>query len=173
MTKRLRLFAVACAIAVGVPIGHAAAASAPAGVAISAARTAPRAQYEDYKTSVDRRPIPKTARCPQFWDEARQIGWKEADLKVLDFIIWRESRCNPRAHNTTKNADGSTDMGLVQINDRSWCLPNRFNKKGYLQKQGIIQYCEDLFNPVVNLTAAKALYDYSKENGSGFRPWGL
>jgi hypothetical protein len=64
-------------------------------------------------------------------------------------------------------------MGLTQINDRSWCLPSRYYKKGYLQSLGIIEYCEDLFDPLTNLIAAKALYDYSKEKGSGFQPWNL
>lgn len=118
-------------------------------------------------------PMFKTPRCPQWWDEARAAGFSGRDLKVLDYIMWRESRCMPRAHNTRLNADGSTDMGLTQINDRSWCLPSRYYKKGYLQTIGVLQYCEDLFNPQVNLLAAKALYDYSKQRGSGFQPWGV
>jgi len=36
----------------------------------------------------------------------------------------------------------------------------------------VIQSCEDLFDPYINLRAAKALYDYSEErNGNGFQPW--
>jgi len=77
------------------------------------------------------------------------------------------------AHNTTLNADGSTDIGLAQINDRSWCLPTRWYPAGYLQTLGKINYCKDLFDPYLNLVAAKALYDYAeKTNGNGFTPWG-
>jgi len=117
--------------------------------------------------------VPKTAKCPQHWDTARAAGWAEKDLMTLDLIMNRESRCQPKAHNTTLNRNGSQDYGLTQINDRSWCLPSRYYKDGYLQALGIVEYCKDLLTPLVNLTAAKALYDYSKKTGSGFRPWGL
>ena len=74
---------------------------------------------------------------------------------------------------TSLTADGSTDMGLTQINDRSWCLPTRWYPAGYLQTLGKINYCKDLFDPYLNLVAAKALYDYAeKTNGNGFTPWG-
>ena len=117
-------------------------------------------------------PKPK-ALCPQWWDTAVRAGWELDQLKTLDYIINRESRCQRKAHNTTLNADGSTDMGLTQINDRSWCKPNRYNPVGYLQSLGLIQYCKDLFDPYVNLSAAKAIYDYAeKTNGNGFGPWG-
>lgn len=117
-------------------------------------------------------PKPK-ALCPQWWDTAVRAGWELDQLKTLDYIINRESRCQRTAHNTTLNADGSTDMGLTQINDRSWCKPNRYNPVGYLQSLGLIQYCKDLFDPYVNLSAAKAIYDYAeKTNGNGFNPWG-
>ena len=117
-------------------------------------------------------PKPK-ALCPQWWDTAVRAGWELDQLKTLDYIINRESRCQRKAHNTTLNADGSTDMGLTQINDRSWCKPNRYNPVGYLQSLGLIQYCKDLFDPYVNLSAAKAIYDYAeKTNGNGFNPWG-
>ena len=117
-------------------------------------------------------PKPK-ALCPQWWDTAVRAGWELDQLKTLDYIINRESRCQRKAHNTTLNADGSTDMGLTQINDRSWCKPNRYNPVGYLQSLGLIQYCKDLFDPYLNLSAAKAIYDYAeKTNGNGFGPWG-
>ena len=117
-------------------------------------------------------PKPK-ALCPQWWDTAVRAGWELDQLKTLDYIINRESRCQKTAHNKTLNADGSTDMGLTQINDRSWCKPNRYNPDGYLQSLGLIKYCKDLFDPYLNLSAAKAIYDYAeKTNGNGFGPWG-
>lgn len=39
--------------------------------------------------------------------------------KVFSYIAWRESRCIPTALNTTLNADGTRDSGLLQINS-SW-----------------------------------------------------
>ena len=113
------------------------------------------------------------ALCPQWWDTAIRAGWTIEQLPTLDYIMNRESRCLPKSHNTTLNADGSTDIGLAQINDRSWCLPTRWYPNGYLQTLGKINYCKDLFDPYLNLVAAKALYDYAeKTNGNGFAPWG-
>ena len=113
-------------------------------------------------------------RCGQWWGLAQDIGWEAKDMPTLDYIMWRESRCDPTQHNTTLNADGSTDIGLTQINDRSWCLPTRWYPEGYLQTVGVLTKvgCTELFDPAINLKAAKALYDYSKENnGNGFEPW--
>ena len=122
----------------------------------------------------DIKPLAKPkALCPQWWDTAIRAGWQPNQLKTLDYIINRESRCQQTAHNTTLNADRSTDMGLTQINDRSWCKSNRYNPAGYLQSLGLIKYCKDLFDPYLNLTAAKAIYDYAeKTSGNGFSPWG-
>lgn len=116
------------------------------------------------------------ARCGQWWGLAQQSGWEADDMETLDYIMWRESRCDPAQHNTTRNKDGSTDIGLTQINDRSWCLPTKWYPDGYLQTLGILAKvgCEELFDPATNLKAAKAIHDYSqKTNGNGFKPWGL
>ena len=119
---------------------------------------------------------PATALCGQWWGLAIEAGWQEADMETLDYIMWRESRCDPTQHNTTLNKDGSTDVGLTQVNDRSWCLPTRWYPNGYLQTIGVLANvgCEELFDPFTNLRAAKAIYDYAKEtNDNGFGPWGV
>jgi hypothetical protein len=121
-------------------------------------------------------PIPPDALCPQWWPLARDAGWAEADLPTLDYVMWRESRCDPSQHNTTRNKDGSSDVGLTQVNDRSWCLGTRWYPDGYLQTIGILSTvgCEQLFDPHLNLKAAKAIHDYSEEhNGNGWQPWKL
>jgi hypothetical protein len=62
---------------------------------------------------------------------------------------------------------------LFQIN-RFWCLPNRYSPQGWLQAQGILDECEDLYDPMVNVRAMKAIFDYSVEaNGNGWQPWGM
>ena len=118
---------------------------------------------------------PEDARCPQWWGLAADAGWEAEQMEELDYFMWRESRCDPTQHNTTLNRDGSTDIGLLQVNDRSWCLPTRWYPNGYLQTVGILSTvgsCAELFNPYLNLLAAKALYDYSQEaTGDGFHPW--
>lgn len=119
--------------------------------------------------------LPADALCPQWWGLAADAGWEPEQMVELDYFMWRESRCDPAAHNTTLNRDGSADVGLLQINDRSWCLPTRWYPSGYLQTVGILSTvgsCAELFNPYLNLLAAKALYDYSQEaTGDGFHPW--
>lgn len=169
MRKRLRLFAVACtALVIAAPMAKAQETPLVDNKTLVATLKTPLRWLSDPV-----RRVPLTAHCPKWWPVALQAGWQWGDLTTLDRIIHRESRCQPAAHNTTLNKDGSTDMGLTQINDRSWCQPSRYYKKGYLQSLGIIEYCEDLFDPLTNLIAAKALYDYSEKSGNGFRPWGL
>jgi len=120
--------------------------------------------------------IPADALCHQWWGMALEAGWTPDLIPTLDYVMWRESRCDPTQHNTKLNRDSSTDIGLTQINDRSWCLPTRWYPGGYLQTVGVLPTvgCEQLFNPYLNLKAAKALYDYSQEaHGNGWQPWKL
>lgn len=121
-------------------------------------------------------PVLAGAECGQWWGLALQVGWEKQDMETLDYIMWRESRCDPTQHNTTLNKDGSTDIGLTQINDRSWCLPTRWYPNGYLQSVGVLSTvgCEQLFDPATNLKAAKAIHDYHTAQGQqGFEAWSL
>lgn len=121
-------------------------------------------------------PAAPDARCPQWWPLAREAGWAEADLPMLDKVMWKESNCLPHVHNTTLNRDKSSDIGLTQVNDRSWCLPTRWYPDGYLQTIGVLTTvgCEQLFDPYLNLKAAKAIHDYALEHhGNGWQPWRL
>lgn len=116
------------------------------------------------------------AECGQWWGLALQLGWQPEHMETLDYIMWRESRCDPAQHNTTLNADGSSDIGLTQINDRSWCLPTRWYPNGYLQSVGVLSTvgCEQLFDPATNLKAAKAIHEYHVSRGQrGFEAWSL
>jgi len=119
---------------------------------------------------------PADALCPQWWGMARDAGWTDDLLPTLDYVMWRESRCDPTQHNTTLNRDKSTDIGLTQVNDRSWCLSTRWYPGGYLQTVGVLPTvgCEHLFDPYLNLLSAKAIYDYAQRtNGNGWQPWKL
>jgi len=121
-------------------------------------------------------PPPADAHCPEWWALAREAGWTDNLLPTLDYVMWRESRCLTTAHNTTLNRDKSADIGLTQINDRSWCLPTRWYPNGYLQTIGILPTvgCEQLFDPYLNLLSAKAIHDYAQRtNGNGWQPWKL
>lgn len=111
-------------------------------------------------------------RCPEWHDLARSVGIKKRDLPTAMRIVYRESRCFPWVKNTTLNRDGSIDYGLAQINDRTWCLPSRYYKQGYLQSKGIIERCEDLLKPEINLRAMVELMAYSEgSSGCAFTPW--
>jgi hypothetical protein len=113
--------------------------------------------------------IPEEALCPQFWELALVAGWDESLLPTLDRIIHRESTCRPTSHNAKDPAGGS--YGLTQINGY-WCNPNKYNPSGYLQAFGIINTCDDLYDPLVNLKAALKLYEYSfNRHGCGWNPW--
>jgi hypothetical protein len=95
--------------------------------------------------------IPASASCPQWWQLAVDVGWPVDELPMLDRVIWRESRCLPKAWN-------GHDAGLTQINQihtefvavMGWSWPG------------------DMFNPELCLRFALKLWQ-----GSGWRPWGF
>ena len=101
--------------------------------------------------------VPKdpSQRCPQWEAKFREYG---LPVIAFSYISFRESRCNPHAWNRYKNADGSQDLGLVQINS-SWKTVTR-NICG--------TDITGLFNVDCNLSVARYLYD----NG-GLRHWSL
>ena len=111
----------------------------------------------------------KSGLCPQWRELALSVGWHTRNLSTLDRLMHRESRCRPGALNSTLNRDGSSDYGLMQINDKTWCLPSKYAFKGYLQAQKILKDCNELLIPAVNLVAALAVYEAA---GNSFSPWG-
>ena len=103
-------------------------------------------------------PSDKSKRCPKWEAKFRQYG---LPVKAFSYIAWRESRCNPKAHNTTLNRDGSQDLGLVQVNS-SWKTVTA-NVCGTPKGDMSV-----LFNVDCNLSVAKYLF----ENG-GLGHWSL
>jgi len=109
--------------------------------------------------------------CVEYHFALDRLGFSSDDKRMAHRVMFRESRCNPLVTNRTDPHGGS--LGLFQIN-RFWCLPNRYSPNGWLQSQGIIEACEDLYNPMVNIRAMKAIWDYSNQaNGNGWQPWGM
>ena len=107
--------------------------------------------------------IPATAKCPQWWDNAVEAGWKRKELITLDFVMWRESRCDASAFNPKDPNGGS--RGLVQIN--GFWTP-------YLRSKGVLKRSEGLFNPNVALRSALVIFEYGEERyGHGWGPWNL
>jgi len=105
-------------------------------------------------------------RCDEWVDTAVAVGWPEEQLPKLSYAVYRESRCDPDAQNT----DDPTrigSLGLIQING-FWCLPSQYWPDGWLQTHGILDDCDELFDPETNLRAALAIWE-----NSGWGPWNL
>lgn len=99
-------------------------------------------------------------RCPAYKQTALAAGWTEAEWPRLDYIIWRESRCNPRVRNTRGRDDS---YGLMQLNmraHRSWVGP-------------IVNWNYNaLYDPYTNLQVARTLYTKAARMfGCGWHPW--
>jgi hypothetical protein len=107
--------------------------------------------------------------CPTYHSLALSVGWSEEFISRLSYIMWRESRCDPLAFNSKDPNGGS--RGLTQINGY-WCKRTSYSPHdaGYLGLKGVINSCEDLFDPRTNLIAAKTIYDYGIERRKC--PWG-
>lgn len=113
--------------------------------------------------------IPEGLLCPDYYLLAKDVGWNESELERLDYVIWRESRCQTSAHNKYDPSSGS--RGIIQING-FWCRPNEYTKNGFLQDHGVVNSCEDLFDPKINLQAGLAIYNYGVDkHGCGWGPW--
>ena len=97
--------------------------------------------------------MPEGLRCPEWYHPAQAAGWSDDDLGEVDRIMWRESKCEPTR--THRNANGSIDRGLMQINDINL---------GWLAQAGIT--ADDLLVGTENLKAARLLYEQH-----GWSPW--
>lgn len=106
------------------------------------------------------RKAPANSRCPQHYQAAMNAGWTHSQWAQIDFIMWRESRCQPTAYNG-RGRDNS--YGLMQLNmraHRSWVGP----MVGWDFTR--------LYQPETNLRVAKHLYDKARTMfGCGFQPW--
>lgn len=109
--------------------------------------------------------------CPLWHDLAVTVGWTPDLVTELGYVLWRESRCDPSVHFAGDPNGGS--YGLMQVNG-FWCRPNRYTEVGWLQSLGVVDNCDDLYDPSTNLTAAWEIFQYSqRENGNGWQPWSL
>ncbi len=116
------------------------------------------------QTIVTETSLPTTiANCDDVVNLARQVGWPEDQLDTLGVVALRESNCTATAHNVNDPMGGS--YSIMQVNG-FWCLPNTYWPIGWLQAQGVLDHCAELFIPEVNLRAALAIY-----NNSGWAPW--
>ena len=105
------------------------------------------------------------ANCDDAVKLARAIGFPEEELDTLRMIMSRESgpTCAPSAFNASDPNGGS--YGISQVNGY-WCVPNSQWTIGWLQAQGILNECSDLFDPQIALRATLAIF-----YNSGWNPW--
>ena len=103
--------------------------------------------------------------CPEWEPLAREVGWPEPELERLDYVVFRESRCDPTQWNPDDPMGGS--HGLTQVNG-FWCRPTRYWPDGWLQAQEQVDQCVDLYDPETNLSSALAMW-----HNSGWGPWGF
>jgi len=109
--------------------------------------------------------------CPEWYGLAVEVGWSPDLWPELARIMFRESRCRPDALNGSDPNGGST--GLLQLN-HFWCKPSLYTDHGWLQDQGVLATCDELYDPETKLRAALYTYTYSDyRNGNGWNPWRL
>jgi hypothetical protein len=115
-------------------------------------------------TTVWVEPQPKSA-CEQALQLALDVGWPAEEMATLARVLWRESRCQANAYNPDDPMGGS--HSLLQINS-FWCVPNSNWPIGWLQAQGIVKTCADLYDPTTNLRAGLAIWQ-----NSAWHPWAI
>lgn len=156
-------------LSAGVAVGSSSGALAPS-VAKPVATTVTTTTTTTVATLV----VDPDAMCGEWWSLAVAAGWEEKDLRDLDVVLWRESRCdatqvNVDDPNTVDGVKGS--VGLMQINV-FWVQKTKFFPLGYLQTVSVVRDSGDLFDPFLNLRAGKAVFDYGVEaNDCGWSAW--
>lgn len=108
--------------------------------------------------------------CAEWRSLAIATGWEESEWKTINRVMFRESRCLPYVTNEEDPMGGS--FGLLQING-FWCKPSRWTPNGFLQDKGVLETCADLYDPAINLLAARAIWQYGEDkHGCGWKgPW--
>ena len=92
--------------------------------------------------------------CPQYEAQLRKHG---LPVKEFSYIMWRESRCNPKAV-SSQNGDGSYDYGALQVNSTWRTVPARICHRPARQVK------KSLLKLDCNLRVARYLY---KNGGLG------
>ena len=101
--------------------------------------------------------------CTQVASLALAEGLPQAELETALRVAVRESRCTSDAFNPHDTMGGSA--GVYQIN-YFWCKPSTYWPNGWLQTKGILDTCDELFDPTTNTKAMVAIW-----RNSGWLPW--
>ena len=119
-------------------------------------------QYARRITPPPAPPVNPDWQCGEWYDVSVDAGFTADDWPAIGIIMWRESRCNPNAHNGSDPNTGS--FGLMQINGY-WCRGGGLRTLGW----GSGNHCPAMHNPLTNLQAARSIADYDLERGRC--PW--
>ena len=109
------------------------------------------------------RPTVPEGYCPQIFETAPLVGFSDPETVLLARIAWLESRC---IEDIRGDLDRGVSYGILQIHGPTWCEPSRYWPNGYLQTKGVLDKCEDLFDPAISVVAAAFIV---KEGG--FEQW--
>ena len=101
--------------------------------------------------------------CAQVATLALAEGLPPSELETALRVAVRESRCTSDAFNASDPNGGS--YSIYQING-FWCRPSTYWPTGWLQAKGIVETCNDLFDPTTNTRAMVAIW-----HNSGWLPW--
>ena len=101
--------------------------------------------------------------CAQVATLALAEGLPPSELETALRVAVRESRCTSDAFNASDPNGGS--YSIFQING-FWCRPSKYWPTGWLQAKGIVETCNDLFDPTTNTRAMVAIW-----HNSGWLPW--
>jgi hypothetical protein len=106
--------------------------------------------------------------CAEWFQLSLAAGFTVDYWPQMGVIMYRESRCQPNAHNTADPITGS--RGLMQVNG-FWCRKSTWypHPAGYLGTLNVLTSCDDLFDPLTNLQAARAIVQYDLDKGRC--PW--
>jgi hypothetical protein len=91
----------------------------------------------------------ETKSCPQYENALRRHG---LPVKKFSYIMWRESRCNPKAV-SSQNGDGSYDYGGLQVNSTWRTVTARVCSRPFRQVK------KSLLDWECNLKVSRYLYD--------------
>lgn len=101
-------------------------------------------------------------RCPQY---EPVFALFEMPVDDFSYIAWRESRCQPDAHNADDPNKGS--FGLLQINSIHWRdMDTRPHLWGDVKTECQTNHYTDGLNAIKNICVASYLYQKS-----GLNPW--
>jgi hypothetical protein len=105
----------------------------------------------------------KTTSCAQVGVLAVAAGLPTVEQATALKVAYRESRCFSDAYNGKDPMGGS--YGIYQISG-FWCRPSTYWPQGWLQTKGVLDTCDDLFDPLINTNAMVAIW-----RNSGWLPW--